>query len=246
MAKQSGLGDNFYFRTRNLSGDIGSISISSPNTPLEVTAIDKSAMERLGGLRSGTMEWTAFFNDATGQEHTAFSTLLTSNQGCMYTRGTSIGSAAACMLAKQVNYDPTRGADGSLTISVQALSDSYGLQWGELLTAGMRTDTGATNGASLDTAQSLSFGAQAFLHVPAFSGTDVTVKIQDSADDSSWADVASLAFTQITGTTSERIAIGNTATVRRYVRAVTVTTGGFTSVTFAVAIVKNQIAGMVF
>ena len=51
-------------------------------------------------------------------------------------------------------------------------------------------------------------------------------------------------FTQITTTTpqAQRIAVGGTATVRRYVRASTVTSGGFTSCTFAVAVVKNQLA----
>ena len=38
----------------------------------------------------------------------------------MYTRGTTLGNPAACMVAKQINYDPTRAADGSLTIAVQA------------------------------------------------------------------------------------------------------------------------------
>jgi hypothetical protein len=78
-------------------------------------------------------------------------------------------------------------------------------------------------------------------------GTDVTVKIQDSADNVSFADVSGLAFTQLTaGRTAERLATANNATIRRYLRAVTVTTGGFSSLAFAVVIVKNETAGQVF
>jgi hypothetical protein len=92
------------------------------------------------------------------------------------------------------------------------------------------------------------YGLQAYLQVFAFTGTDATVKLQDSADNASFADVASAAFVQITTTTpqAQRIAISNAATVRRYVRAVTVTTGGFTSLTFAVMFNRNPVAGVAF
>jgi hypothetical protein len=57
-----------------------------------------------------------------------------------------------------------------------------------------------------------------------------------------------LAFTQITGGAplAERISVANTTTIRRYVRAVTVTTGGFTSLAFSVNFIKNEIAGVTF
>lgn len=95
---------------------------------------------------------------------------------------------------------------------------------------------------------STAFGAQAYLHAFSFTGTDVTVTIQDSADNSTFANVASFAFTQITGGTPswQRIAIANNATLRRYVRAITTTTGGFTNLQFAVVLVRNLIAGQVF
>jgi hypothetical protein len=110
----------------------------------------------------------------------------------------------------------------------------------------MRTDTAATTGTGIDTAASASFGGQAYLQVFApFTGTDVTVKIQDSADNATFADVAGFSFTQITGgaPSAERIALGNTATLRRYLRATTVTTGGFSSLAFSVNVIKNEVPG---
>ncbi|CAM5346726.1 hypothetical protein [Streptomyces aurantiogriseus] len=247
MAKQSGLGDNFYLHGYDVSGDIGSISTSGGPALLEVTGIDKSAYERIGGLRTGGMSWQAWFNPAANQAHARMKTLPTTDVHCAYFRGTTLGNPAACMVAKQINYDGNRGADGSFTFAVEAQSNAFGLEWGRSLTAGVRTDTAATNGASIDTTASADFGAQAYLQAFAFSGTDVTVKIQDSADNSSFTDVAGLSFTQLTaGRTAERIATANTATIRRYVRAVTVTTGGFSSLAFAVVIVKNSTAGQVF
>jgi hypothetical protein len=248
MTKSSGLGDNFYCGGFNVSGDIGSINkIAGPMKPIEVTAIDKSAMERIGGLRDGSMSWSAFFNTFAGQAHPVLSALPRTDVVATYCRGTTLGDPCASMVAKQLNYDGNRAASGEFTFSVDAEANAYGLEWGRQLTAGLRTDTAATNGTGIDTTASASFGGQAYLQVTAFTGTDVTVKIQDSADNVSFADVAGLAFTQVTAApATERIAISNTSTIRRYVRAVTVTTGGVTSVTFAVHLTKNELAGQVF
>jgi hypothetical protein len=247
VAKQSGLGDNFYLHGYDVSGDIGSISTSGGPALLDVTGIDKSAYERIGGLRTGGMSWSAFFNPASTRAHPRMATLPRTDVHCAYFRGTTLGNPAACMVAKQIGYDGARGGDGSFTFAVEAQSNAYGLEWGRSLTAGVRTDTAATNGTGIDTTASADFGAQAYLQAFAFTGTDVTVKIQDSADNVSFADVAGLAFTQLTaGRTAERIATGNTATIRRYVRATTVTTGGFTSLAFSVVIVKNTTESQVF
>jgi hypothetical protein len=86
-------------------------------------------------------------------------------------------------------------------------------------------------------------GLQAYLQVFSFAGTDVTVKLQHSHDnggEDAFADITGGGFTQIvSGPTVERIAVAAGTEVRRYVRAVTVTTGGFTSLVFAVAVNVN-------
>lgn len=251
MAKTSGLGDNLYIQGFDASGDIQQLQqIGGGPALLDVTSIKSSAYERIGGLRDGRIEMTTFFNhvQAGTGTHEKLSALPRTDVILTYCRGTVLGNPAASLVGKQVNYDPTRANDGALTFGVSAQANGYGIGWGQQLTAGIRTDTAATNGTAIDTTASASFGAQAYLQVFApFTGTDATVKIQDSADNTTFADVAGLAFTQITAApTAQRIAISNTATVRRYVRAVTVTTGGFTSLSFAVNFVKNQVAGVVF
>jgi len=246
MTKSSGLGDNFYVGGYDVSGDINSLGkISGTLATLTVTGIDKSAMERLGGKRDGSVQFVSYWNP-TGV-HPVLSALPTTDVQASYRRSTVLGAPAAEIVAKQVNYDPTRANDGAYTFACTLDANGYGLEWGQQLTAGLRTDTAATNGASIDTGGSLAFGAQAYLQVTAFTGTDVTVKIQDSADNSSFTDVAGLTFTQTTAAPgTQRIATGNTATIRRYLRAVTVTSGGLTSVTFAVTVVKNSVAGVTF
>jgi hypothetical protein len=243
MSKESGLGDNFYIDGHNLSGDINSLgSISCPLATEERTGIDKFAVERGGLLHDGAMEWVAYFNPSTGQAHPKLSALPTADVVASYWRGTTLGNPVASLVGKQLNYDGNRGDNGSLRMNAQAQANAYGLDWGRSLTAGVRTDTGATNGTSIDTTASVSFGAQAYLHVFAFTGTSAVVKIQDSADNSTFADVTGLTFTTVTSAPfSQRLATSRTATIRRYIRAVTTTAASFSNLQFAVQINKNKV-----
>ncbi|WP_431897923.1 hypothetical protein [Nonomuraea sp. bgisy101] len=247
MAKQSGLGDRLWVSGYNLSGDIGSLGRIGGGLAgtQDVTGIDKSAFERVGLARDGSFEYVAFWNTALDRAHDRLSLLPTTDQILTYGRGAALGSPAASLVGKQIDYNPTRGNDGSLTLAVQTLANGYGIDWGRQLTAGERTDTGATNGSSVDfgTGSTL-FGLQAFLHVTAFTGTDATIKLQQSSDNGAgdaWADVVGGAFTQVTaGPTSERIQTARNQTVERYLRVVTTTTGGFSSLTFVVAASRND------
>lgn len=241
MAKQSGLGDGLLITGVDVSGDIQSLEkIAGGVAALEVTSIDQSARARIGGLRDGSLDYTAYFDPDTGGIHEVVSVLPTTDVVLTYCRGRSQGDEAAVMVAKQMNYDGKRGNDGSYLFTVAGQANGYGLQWGTQLTGFLRTDTAATNGPGLDQSAATSHGAQAFLHVTGVTGTSVTVTIEDSADGSSWAPVTGLAFTAATGPGAQRLATAGDATIRRHVRAVT--TGTFTSGTFAVALVRNTTA----
>lgn len=249
MSKTAGMGDNFYFGGYDLSGDTNSLGrIGGGPSPLDLTAINVSAFERLGGKRDGAIEFVSYFNPGVLAAHVALSPLPTANVIGTYCRGTTLGDHAAAQVSKQVNYDGNRPEDGSLTFAVQALANGYGLEWGVQLTAGKRTDAAATNGASVDlgTASPGAFGLQAYLQVFSFTGTDVTVKIQESSDDGGgdpFADVVGGGFTQITGGAplAQRIATA-AIDVERYLRVVTVTTGGFASLVFNVMVTRNATA----
>jgi hypothetical protein len=239
VAKQGGLGDNLYVSGIDLSGDIGAVSrIGGGPAVQDVTGIDKSAMERIGLLRDGAIEYSSFFNPSPGRAHPTLSVLPTTDRIITYCRGTNLGSPSACLVAKQLNYDPTRAADGAMTIAGSTQGNGYGLEWGVQLTAGKRSDTTATNGTGVDFLAATSFGWQAYLQVFSFTGTSVTVTVQDSADNVSFAGFTSSAFTAATGVTSQRIAGASASTVRRYLRIAT--TGTFTQATFAVTFMKNE------
>lgn len=240
MTKQGGLGDHFYLGGYDLSGDTQSVkSVGGGNSPIDVTGIDKSAHERIGGRRDGRIEFTSHFNPTNA--HVALSALPTSAVIASYFHGSTIGNPAGSQVSRQVNYDMSRPADGGVTFDVQALADGYGFEWGVMLTPATKTDTTATNGTSFDqTTVSTAFGWQAYLHVFGVTGTSVTVTLQDSADNGTFANLTGGAFTAATTAGAQRLAGGATATVRRYVRAIT--SGTFTSASFAVVFVRNETA----
>lgn len=247
MAKQSGMGDNFYIDGVDLSGDIASLSsISTSRAVIGVTGIDKSAHERIHGIKDGGMTFASFFNPAAAQAFPTLKALPTTDVACSYFRGTELGSPAASCVAKQINYDGTRTDAGELSFSTSVEGNGFGLEWGRQLTAGKRTDTTATSPVTgIDTLASASFGGQAYLHLFAFTGTSVTVTIQDSADNSSFANISpSLVFAAASAAGSQRVAVANTTTIRRYVRVIT--SGTFSNAVFAVNFVKNEHAGEVF
>jgi hypothetical protein len=238
MSKTSGLGDNFYIGGYNLSGDISSLDqITGPQDTLDVTPINAYAHVRIPGQRAGDMQFTSFFDAAAGAEHPVLSSLPTTNTIATYFRGAAIGNPAASVLGVQIDYAPTRGADGSLTNKTEVQSNAYGLEWGIQLTAGPRTDTTATVGSPYNTGQTWSYGAQAYLQLLSFTGTSVTVGInQATTSGGSYTSLISFGAQTAIG------AFRGTATgsVDQYLEVTT--TGTFTSAVFAVMIVLNPVA----
>lgn len=236
--KVSGLGSHFYLQGYDLSGDTSALDqISGGPALLDVTGINKQAHERIGALRDGSMQFTSFFNNALLAEHAILSQLPRTDVVATFMAGGTLGNPCACLVAKQANYDPTRDNSGALTEKVQLQANGFGLEWGIALTAALRTDTAATTGIAVDNAAATTFGAQAYLQVNAFTGTSVDIKVEHSADSSTWATLIDFGAQSAVGAKRQAV----TGTVNRYVRATT-GTGTFSSVTFLVAFVRNPVA----
>jgi hypothetical protein len=242
MAKQSGLGDNFYVGGYDLSGDISSVDqLSGGPALLDVTPINAFANVRIGGLRSADWQFTSFFEYAStgqGTEHNALSALPRADVIASYFRGTTLLSPAACLNGKQVSYDPTRDNTGNLTLKVEIQSNGYGMEWGKQLTPGLRTDTTASTGtAQDDNGAGTTFGAQAYLQLVSLTGTSVDVTITHSTA-SGGTYTTLVDFGSLTAVGSVRaVAAG---TVNRFLKVNTA--GTFTSAIFAVTFVRNQAA----
>lgn len=242
MAKQTGLGDNLYVQGVDCSGDIGSVEeMRGGPEPVDVTGIDKSARERLGGVRDGGIKYKAFFNP-TGV-HPTFSALPTTDQIVTYYRGTTLGNPVFHVNGKQLNYDEKRNEDGSVAFMIEDVANGYGGEWGVNMTAGKRSDTGATTTAGMDFGASSSFGAQAYIQIFTFTGTLASINIQDSNDNAvgdPYVSVAGLGFGAAAGATAFRVNTTPTQLVKRWLR---LSMGGtFSQMTFAVSVCRNPTA----
>jgi hypothetical protein len=185
-----------------------------------------------------TWSWTKI-----GAAHDVLSALPRTDTIVTYARGTAVGSPAACLNSKLVNYDGTRGTDASLTLTVQAIGDSYGLEWGEQLTAGLRTDLAATTGAFRDDGASSAFGAQAYLQLVGFIGTSVDVTVKH-ATTSGGSYSTLIDFGALTAIGAVRASVSNATTVNEFLKVVTA--GTFTYAKFSVVFCRNPAAGLVF
>lgn len=250
MAKTSGLGMRFAIDGYDIAGDVQSLTCRGGPAVWDATAIDNLAFARQGLLRDGAVSAVTYVNPGeldyatplvdTGSHYSLRAMPLTDR---IITCWMTQTSDAFSMIGKQGNYDPVRNADGSMTASVNATSNGYGLEWGDQLTAGKVSVSGAGAQTSVDFTAATAFGAQAYLQVPHFDGTDATVAIQSSSDNGAgdaWANVSGLVFDEITtGPQAQRKETARTASIERYLRVNVSTTGGFTELVFIVVVTKN-------
>ena len=137
MGKKTGLGQQLYIRGYDVSGDVGVIDdASAPVELLDITGIDKSAMERIMGRRDGKLSFTAFFNPGTDAAHDALSGLPTADVLVLWMMGTTRGDACAALSAKQIGYDGTLQNSGALAFKVDCMAAAgFFLEHGRVLVA---------------------------------------------------------------------------------------------------------------
>jgi len=140
--------------------------------------------------------------------------------------GSDIGKYGYGWSASENSYEISAPVDDVVSVSVECSSSSgYGRQRVRSLHDEITARTTSGTAASQDGGTATTTGGAAYLHVPAFSGSGtVTVKIQDSANDSTYADL--FTFSPITSAgTSQRIELAAAGTIARYTRCVYTVTG---------------------
>jgi len=237
MAKQTGLGDAIYIDGHDLSGDVTSVdTIAARKAVIDTPVINSSGMVRLPGMGDGEISFTSWFDDGTNLLHDAVGGLPTTDVTVAYCRGTAADSPVAMLVAKQINYDYTRGTDKSLSAVVQCLGNGSVLEWGVVFAA-EATQSSAGNTSSKDDGASTSNGLAAVLQIMDINSGTPTFKIQDSPNDSDWTDLVSFsAVANGNEPAAERVTV--TGTVNRYLRITS--TGTFSNAKFIVAYRRGE------
>jgi hypothetical protein len=155
---------------------------------------------------------------------------------CLPAGYAGVGLPAMFALCDPTEYAVDASVSDAVAMTFSAAADES-VEMGFILaplvayTADALTGTAVDRGASPLTPTT--HGLMGALHVTAYSGfTGVVVKIQHSADNSTWADLAT--FTTVTAVGGQRVAVANGTTVNRYLRA-SIDVTGSGSVTLFVA-----------
>ena len=234
-----------YIDEFDLTSYFTSSSISVPNDTAETTAYGSTNKQFIPGLREGTLSLEGLWaSDTDGSDEELVALLGNATTPVITVRegAASIGSRAIIAQADETNYAISSPVADVTTVSAefqctpnQVSNLTLALCGGVQLTAGASIAHGSLGSlSSVDNGASSANGGAGTLHVPTNTGNgNTTIKIQHSANDSSWADLISFTVVGSSAKTSEIKAVSGT--VNRYLRATASTAGSSGSITFMVA-----------
>ena len=221
-------------------------SFSIENDTAETTAYGDTNKTYLLGIRGGTLSLSGMWSAGAGGSDEELQEIIGSTTEPIITvreGAAAIGSRAVIAQANETNYSITNPIGDVVTVAADfecTNSDitnlTFALAHGVQLTAGASIAHGSLGAlSSVDNAASSANGGAATLHVPTntISGGVTTIKVQHSANDSTWADL--ITFTNVAASTKTSEIKAVTGTVNRYLRATASTAGSSGSITFMVA-----------
>ena len=136
MAKVSGLGDYVAVddsggNIRDISNDVTSIEVAIPQSLIESTGIDKSAMERIIGLGDGTVSLSGVFNPASNKSQDVFKARTGTRTVTYALGGNTTGKPELAMEMLVSGYNLSRGSDGGMTWTAElSLQSGTTPTWG--------------------------------------------------------------------------------------------------------------------
>lgn len=225
----------------NLSSFLNDASASADVEVAETTAFGSSAKTYIVGLKDGTVSASGMFDGAASATDEVLSASIGSDTLAPVTigyDGTTLGNRVTILKAKTTSYEVSTPVGDVVAVSYSAQADG-GLDQGVSLAALASVST-TTTGSSHDNSASSANGGVAQLHVTANSrDADATIKVQHSADNSTFADLATFTVVATTVTTSERVIVASGTTVNRYLRAVNTLASGTGSITYQVSFARR-------
>jgi len=149
--------------------------------------------------------------------------------------GSAVGSPMCGISAKEADYNVSRGTGSAMTVTSTFTGNGLGGEFGVMLTAFDDTHSSATNGTAVDNSASSASGASGYLQAISLASGSVVVKIQESADNSSWSDLITFSTVGTSGVpTAERLTMSGS--VARYIRVIS--SGTFSNAKIAVALCR--------
>lgn len=224
----------------NLSPFVNEVTPSMSIDTAETSTFASSAKTYIVGQNDGTISVSGLFDGGANAIEAIYSDIIDNDLTPVITvayDGGAIGSKCTIAQGKQTSYEI-----GIPVGDVVSLNGEFqvtgGLRQGVLLADGTALSS-TTNGTAVDNTTSSTIGATANLHITANSRSSTTViKVQHSADNSTWVDL--ITFTTVgIGATTSQVATAS-GTINRYLRAQTTLSAGTGSITLSVAVARRN------
>lgn len=193
MAKLSGHWARVLVDGKNMSTNTQSVDVASDHDAHEATGLDEvhnfiPGQRTVSVAHNGLMDWDTSGNAGHDQYNDGAAGVVTVLVG--QNAAPAAGDPAFVLNALEGAYgvNVQNAAAVSFSANLSARGDDAG-KWGKTL-SGVATITNTTTGGSVDDSASSAGGAIASLHVLSALTTDTyAVKVQDSTDGSTWADL---------------------------------------------------------
>jgi hypothetical protein len=225
----------------NLSSYFNEVSANMSIETSETTTFTNAAKTYITSLNDGTISAAGLFDGDSNAVNAVLEEVISLDYQPVitiaYDGGFTAGNRCSMGLGEMTSYEVTAPV-GDVVATSAEFQVTGGLRQGVLLAA-QTAYTSATNGTSIDNSASTTGGYTGYLHVTTNSRSATTVaKIQHSADNSTWADLATFTTIAIGTLTSE--SISGSGTVNRYVRAVVTPAAGTGSITLSISFARRS------
>jgi hypothetical protein len=213
------------FDKYDLSQYFNSATTSAMSEAVETTTFGSANKTYAVGMKDGTVSFEGLWSgvlDTEGSDAVLHNAIASTTKKVITvaSEGSAIGRRAKLINTDETSYEIKAAVADMVTISAQAQASGLqgGLDGGVILAASQVLASTATN-ASVDNTAGTTNGGVGHLHVTANTRNGaITVKIQHSANNSTWADLIVFTSTTSSTTTAERVEVAAGTSVNRYVR----------------------------
>lgn len=233
MATVHGKATDFFGNGYVLSPYLNEASPSGERDMADASTFKNDSKKYVPGLKDSTFNLSGVYDGVVDAVDdilwAAFSTVIGTVWSYMPMGHEVLGNPAINFDAYTASYEVSSEVGDVAQISAEMNMGDQGLLDRGRVYHPMAVEATGGNTASIDnTLVSTTSGAALTVHATA--SATLVVKLQDSADNSTWADIATLTVSSTTGRKSQRVITPLNATIRRYTRVLWTGAGTFCAI----------------
>jgi len=241
MAFVHGKGTVVLFNATDLSGYLKEVQANQGVDTADVTAFGTTgAKSYIVGLKDGAISAAGMFDGVNGASDSVFQGALGASEGVFsaFPDGAAVGKRGFLAAVHETTYNLSSPVADVVQASAE-FQATGGVDYGDSLHA-LTAETATGNGSADDNSTSTSNGGVAHLHATANTRNgSTTIKIQHSADNSTWADLVTFTAVSTSTTASQRVVVAAGTTVNRYLRAQHTLAGSTGSITYQASFARR-------